>query len=106
MLNVDDKYYELLKTSIIICLNDILMNCIPQVFHLYKNINTSNDIKLEDILYTERKRKEQSLKYHIEYTQNSVGVSSLIPYLKLFSTEILNNVLPSAQSLEIKRINI
>ncbi|KNC36659.1 malaria antigen [Plasmodium falciparum RAJ116] len=106
MLNVDDKYYELLKTSIIICLNDILMNCIPQVFHLYKNINTSNDIKLEDILYTERKRKEQSLKYHIEYTQNSVGVSSLIPYLKLFSTEILNNVLPSAQSLEIQRLII
>ncbi|SOV15965.1 transcription factor with AP2 domain(s) [Plasmodium gaboni] len=106
MLNVDDKYYQLLKTSIIICLNDILMNCIPQVFHLYKNINMSNDIKLEDILCTERKRKEQSLKYHIEYTQNAVGVSSLIPYLKLFSTEILNNVLPSAQSLEIQKLII
>ncbi|CAD2104914.1 hypothetical protein YYG_02014 [Plasmodium vinckei petteri] len=106
ILNIDDSYYELLKTAIIICLNDILMNSIPKIFHLYKNLSITEDVKIEDILNVERKKKEQSLKYHIEYTQNSIGVSSLIPYLKLFSTEILNNILPSAQSLEIQRLII
>ncbi|KJP90283.1 hypothetical protein AK88_00131 [Plasmodium fragile] len=102
-LNIDDKYYELLKTAIIICLNDILMNSIPKLFHLYKNISSTTNVKIEDVLNKEKKRKEQSIKYHIEYTQNSIGVSSLIPYLRLFSMEILNNVLPSTQSLEIQR---
>ncbi|ANQ08237.1 Malaria antigen [Plasmodium coatneyi] len=102
-LNIDDKYYELLKTAIIICLNDILMNSIPKLFHLYKNISSTTNVKIEDVLNTEKKKKEQSIKYHIEYTQNSIGVSSLIPYLRLFSMEILNNVLPSTQSLEIQR---
>ncbi|CRH00264.1 transcription factor with AP2 domain(s), putative [Plasmodium relictum] len=106
ILNVDDKYYDLLKTAIMICLNDILMNSIPKVFQLHKNLNMSDNVKLEDLLNSERKRKEQSLKYHIEYTQNSISISSLIPYLKLFSTEILNNILPSAQSLEIQRLII
>ncbi|SBS91947.1 transcription factor with AP2 domain(s), putative [Plasmodium ovale] len=106
IMNVDDKYYELLKTAIIICLNDILMNCIPKVFHLYKNLIITKNTNLEHILNNERKRKEQSLKYHIEYTQKCTGASSLIPYLKLFSTEILNNILPSAQSLEIQRLII
>lgn len=82
------------------------MNSIPKVFHLYKNLSITEDVKIEDILNVERKKKEQSLRYHIEYTQNSIGISSLIPYLKLFSTEILNNILPSAQSLEIQRLII
>ncbi|EUD67241.1 hypothetical protein C922_02391 [Plasmodium inui San Antonio 1] len=102
-LNIDDKYYELLKTAIIICLNDILMNSIPKLFNIYRNISSSTNVKIEDVLNNEKKRKEQSIKYHIEYTQNSIGVSSLIPYLRLFSMEILNNVLPSTQSLEIQR---